>query len=63
MQVLIFIVITAAVAVLASCGESAGDAYERGFDDGFDAGWADTCNRIRRFDAGVEARLGSAGIC
>lgn len=49
----------AATMLLAACGESNEEAYERGYEDG----WADTCNQIARFSSQMEATLEREGIC
>ena len=49
--------------LLASCGESADDAYQRGYDDGLSDGWAETCNEIGRFSMSIEQTLKERRIC
>jgi hypothetical protein len=45
--------------LLASCGESTDEAYERGLYDG----WAETCDSIRRFSRSMEQTLKKQRIC
>jgi hypothetical protein len=49
--------------LLASCGESTDDAYQRGYDAGVHDGWADTCNEIARFSSSIEGTLKDERIC
>ena len=58
----VFLFIT--MLILNACGDDDMDAYQRGYEDGFHDGWADTCDRIGRANPAMEARLSQAyGIC
>ena len=49
--------------LLASCGESTDEAYQRGYDDGLYDGWANTCNEIGQFSRTVADTLEKERIC
>ncbi len=57
------IIVLACAGILAGCGESSDEAYQRGYDDGIYDGWADTCNEIARFSSRMESTLKRQDIC
>ena len=56
------LVVTSAVAV-SSCGESPDDAYQRGYDAGWEDGANAVCDAVERISPAVERRLGGERLC
>lgn len=52
-----------AVFITATFGESADDAYTRGYEAGLHDGWIETCDDIGRFSRPIEDILKQKRIC
>ena len=49
--------------ILIGCGEDSEDAYQRGYEEGYYDGWAETCNSIEGSSARISNLLESKKIC